>query len=544
MLTTTPFHAGERAAQQRMGVRDRIEAFARQVIRPYLPDQHREFYASLPFLVAAARDADGRPWATLLAGEPGFARSPDPARLEVTAVPPVGDALAGSLQPGADVGILGIEFATRRRNRVNGRISGRAGSALTVEVMQSFGNCPRHIAPRSWTKVSGDRIPVARRGTRLSAAQQQWVGGADTFFIASGHQGAGDAASNGMDASHRGGEPGFVEVRDARTLVFPDFAGNNHFNTIGNLLLDPRVGVLFVDFARGHLLQLSGRAQIDWRSPAVARTPGAQRLVTVRIEHVVELTDALPIVWSEDEAAPLPLVVVEKRTESEDVASFVLAARDSAPLPPFEPGQHLPIEVDVPGFGRARRTYSLSAAPGLATYRLTVKREPRGLVSNFLHDVVQPGTILRALRPAGGFRLKPGGRPVVLVSVGVGITPMTSMLCSLTADPREVWFVHGARDGAHHPLAAEVRDATIRNARVHSHVCYSRPRETDLQGRDYDQETRVDASTLAALLPTLDADFYLCGPPAFLADLQAGLTARGVPESRLNQESFSGAVMG
>ncbi len=139
---SSPFHAGEQQVQERLGVRDEIEPWARKVVRGHLPDEHRRFYARLPFVVAAARDGRGRPWATLLVGEPGFVRSPDPRTLAIEARPAAGDALEGAFASGVDVGFLGICLATRRRNRVNGRVSAAGAEGFEVAVDQTFGNCP------------------------------------------------------------------------------------------------------------------------------------------------------------------------------------------------------------------------------------------------------------------------------------------------------------------------------------------------------------------------------------------------------------------
>ncbi|MCG8590527.1 MAG: pyridoxamine 5'-phosphate oxidase family protein, partial [Proteobacteria bacterium] len=263
----SPFHPGERQVQARLGVRD-IEDWARKVVRPYLPEQHRAFHTALPFLVAAARDARGRPWVTLLTGPDGFVTSPDPRTLMIGAQPVLGDALEGSLGAGADVGILGIEPATRRRNRVNGRVAGNAAGAIVFAVGQSFGNCPQHITERSWHLAQAAPLADARHGNRLRKSARRQIEEADTFFIATGHRARGEHESFGMDVSHRGGPRGFVEIEDDATLLVPDYAGNNHFNTLGNLELDPRAGLLFVDFASGGVLQLSGRAEVVW-DPAV-----------------------------------------------------------------------------------------------------------------------------------------------------------------------------------------------------------------------------------------------------------------------------------
>ena len=543
MLSTSPFHAGEQVVQARLGVRDDIEPWARQVVRPYLPEEHRRFHTSLPFLVAAARDKKGRPWATLLTGPRGFVRSPDPHLLLIHARPVPGDALDKSFSDETSLGLLGIELETRRRNRVNGRVTSDDTDALRFEVDQSFGNCPQYIHPRSLERVTLPVTPIpARRSDRLTASTRHWIESADTFFIASGHQDDTNDPRHGMDASHRGGDPGFVRVESDIRLIFPDYAGNNHFNTIGNLVLDSRAGLTFVDFEGGGLLQLTGRAAIDWDSDAAARVfPGARRLVSFDVEEVVELESALPLRWSSSRDAVRTLRLIDKVRESEDVTSFVFEPRDGGALADFEAGQHLPIELEIPDREEpVRRTYSISSGPNATSYRISVKRETLGVALNYLHLHARVGDFVNAHVPAGEFTLAKSQRPVMLISAGIGSTPMVSMLGALSAGPDErcIWFVHGARDGDHHPLAEEVRLLIEQSPEGQAHVRYSAPRKDDRIGRDYHSRGRVDAELIATLLPALDAEFYICGPTSFMSEIQLGLVQRGVPVSRIHTETF------
>jgi len=536
----SPFHPGEQEVQKRLGVHD-IEDWARKVVRDYLPEEHRAFHTALPFLVVAARDAKGRPWATLLTGPEGFVASPDLRSLVIEAKPVRGDGLEKALVTGADIGILGIELSTRRRNRVNGCIVDNRSGAVIFGVEQAFGNCPQYIREREWRRVEDEPAGRPAKGTRLTPSQREWVASADTFFIASGYRTEGESATFGMDASHRGGDRGFVRVASEVRLEFPDYAGNNHFNTIGNLVLDPRAGFLFIDFETGSLLQLTGRTTIDWDSEAVAGIPSARRLVTFDIEEIVELPAAVALRWDADAESVRSLRLIEKIRESEDVTSFVFEARDSGPLPAFEAGQHLPIQLEMPGLEEpVRRTYSLSGAPGHDRYRISVKREPRGLASRHLHDHVEPGAILDTRRPAGDFMMSCNKCPVVLVSAGIGVTPMVSMLHALAEAGGEspIWFVHGVRDGRHHPLAREVRELAARRTGIRIHVAYSRPGTEDETGIDYDSKGRVDGALLASLVKDIDAHYYLCGPTGFMADLQTDLECRDIPAEHIHTESF------
>ncbi len=537
----SPFHAGEQTVQERLGVRD-IEDWARKVVRPFLPEQHREFHTSLSFLIAAALDRRGRPWATLLTGPDGFVTSPDPKSLVMDGVLLGGDPLDGALSPGSHLGLLGIDLATRRRNRVNGRIREFCDNVVVFDVDQSFGNCPQYIRERAWTRVTDAPAGTSEEFDRLTQEQCEWIGAADTFFIASGHTGEGESPTFGMDASHRGGEPGFVQIVNNRRIQFPDFAGNNHYNTLGNIILNPKVGFLFVDFPTGSLLQLTGRASIDWKSEAVARIPGARRIVTFDIEEIRERRHASPLRWEASAEFVRSLRLIEKIPESEEITSFVFEARDGAPLPIFEAGQYLPIELEVPNVeGPVGRTYSLSGPPSTDRYRISVKREAMGIASRHLHDSAEVGTIIDARHPAGEDLMLPCIQcPVVLISAGVGITPMVSLLHALVeeGDERPVWFLHGARDGARHVLSEETRELAARRKNVHLHFAYSRPTDGDELGRNYDSEGRINGQLVLDLVDVPDAHYLICGPTGFMAEIQGVLERHNVPLERIHTESF------
>jgi uncharacterized protein len=290
------FHRGEIAVQSRAGVRDMAERVGRGV-RDVIPPPARTFLLGLPFVVAASTDAAGDVWASLLSGEPGFARALDERRLEIGADPVAGDPLGRTLGAGAPLGILAIEPATRRRMRVNGSVETYAPGRIVLRAEEVFSNCPKYIQARDWER-RGVGTPVSASGDGLTAAQTRWIEGADTFFVAT------HAAEGGADASHRGGAPGFVRVEGARALVWPDYQGNMMFQTLGNLALNPKAGLLFVDFDRGATLQLTGEASVDWDPEAAAVFPGAERLVRFRVARVVETEGAVPLQWTFVEASP------------------------------------------------------------------------------------------------------------------------------------------------------------------------------------------------------------------------------------------------
>ena len=533
-----PFHEGELQAQARAGVGN-VAQWAGGFIRDYLPEQHRDFHTNLPFLVISGADAEGHTWITMVDGPDGFATSPDPRRLALDITPDTTDPLAQAFATGTDIGVLGIELATRRRNRFSGHIHA-AENGLEIDIRQTFGNCPQYIHERAWTRVAKSSTPIARRGTALTKAQIAQIGSADTMFIGSGHQGKADAASNGFDASHRGGAPGFVHVVDPSRLQIPDYAGNNFFNTIGNLLSNPRVGLLFVDFETGGLLHIAGRASIDW-APRNSHDPDAWRIINVEIDSVLERPAAVGLRWMKQDHLTRRLKIAKRIKESENITSFHLEPIDGRPLASFEAGQHLPVEVQIPGqIGTSKRSYSLSGAPDdRSQYRLSIKREEKGLVSSFFHDQVHEGSFINVQNPSGDFVVPCDTCPLVLVSAGVGLTPMVAALhANARQKNRDVWYVHGTRNSADHALAGEVEALVAGNDRLHKYIFFSRPLVTDELGRDYNVQGRVSVDDLLALGAGPDARYMLCGPAAFLASLRIGLEDAGISPDKIHFETF------
>jgi predicted pyridoxine 5'-phosphate oxidase superfamily flavin-nucleotide-binding protein len=285
---TGPFHAGERAAQAR--------AFPGAPgptgggIRAHLTPQHQALFAALPF-VGLAAVADGWPVATLVAGEPGFVRARDARTLEVWARLDRSDPAARALAPGAPVGLLGIELETRSRSRANGLVGEVGPAGFTVEVRQSFGNCPRYIHPRALV-TAAHTVGLAEPLRALDPEARALLARADTFFVASCAR-AGEPLG-GADLSHRGGPPGFVRV-DGDVLTVPDYPGNRYLDTLGNLVELPRAGLVVPDFASGDLLHLRGDVELVWEGPDVARHPGAERLWRLRVREGVRRRGAFPL---------------------------------------------------------------------------------------------------------------------------------------------------------------------------------------------------------------------------------------------------------
>ena len=306
-MPISPFHDGELALQRSAGSLARLAEVGPRFIRDHMPEQHREFFVQLPFLVAGGLDAHGQPWASVLAGPSGFAHSPDPWQLVVQARPWPGDPLAPALQVGAPLALLGIQPHTRRRNRLNGHVTHSDEAGFVLRVDQSFGNCPKYIQAREPEFAPASARPGAiRRHDALDAAALRMVRSADTFFIATAHPMAGrsDGPAFGVDVAHRGGKPGFVRADGRLQLTVPDFAGNLYFNTLGNVALNPRCGLLFIDFERGDLLYLAARGEIVADGPEVEAFQGAQRLLRLQVDATLQVAAALPLRWSAPEPSP------------------------------------------------------------------------------------------------------------------------------------------------------------------------------------------------------------------------------------------------
>lgn len=236
-----------------------------------------------------------------------------------------------------------------------------------------------------------------------------------------------------------------------------------------------------------------------------------------------------------------PLRVAQLDREAENVVSLSLEPTDGTPLPAALPGQFLVLRLrPTPNGPMLLRNYSMSGVPGARTYRVSVKRETNGVVSSYLHDHVHASDILDVSAPRGGFTLGPDDAPVVLLSAGIGATPVLAMLHALSsgASRRSVWWIYGARNRAEHPFARESGELVQTLANSRSHIVYSKPDPEDKPGVDYDSVGHVDARLLDRIGVTRDADFYLCGPPSFLKQLTQGLKTWGADATRIHSEVF------
>ncbi len=283
------YHPGELEVQKRAGVRAAAEENGDSIL-DFIPPRARDFLERRPFALLGTVDRENRVWASVVTGNPGFISVAQPRLLRIGALPPAGDPLRNNLKERAHAAVLAIDLMSPRRVRLNG-FGVIDDGAIFVWAQQVYGNCRRYIQERV---VTGVREPASgpadvAHAAELSEHQRDLIAGADTFFIASDHPGS------GADVSHKGGAPGFVQVIDSRHLSYPDYNGNSMFNTLGNLSVNPRAGLLFIDFDRGATVQLTGQASVDWSPERARGVAGAERMVDFQIEEIIGNEAGFPL---------------------------------------------------------------------------------------------------------------------------------------------------------------------------------------------------------------------------------------------------------
>ena len=562
------WHPGELELQRRIRAVEKMADIGERVVRDYMPDQHREFLKQLPFIVVGSIDDDGNPWAGMRTGKPGFIRSPDSRRLQIDGTAMGEDPMEVGLRNNAALGLLGIELHTRRRNRMNGVVHRREDDRLEISVDQSFGNCPQYIQLRRLSHAIALPGPVETMPA-LDGDARAFIEAADTFFVASY---ADRPNGRQVDVSHRGGRKGFVAIDTDGILTIPDFAGNHFFATLGNILLNGRAGLMFVDFDDGTLLQMTGRAKVLPIDTQDETFDGAERFWRFWPERIVRRRRAMPLrfafeewsphllstgTWQSDavgrrDATPdaywQPMRVTRVVDESATIRSLYLSSPGDGSLIRPKAGQHLPICIPIDdGEPPLMRTYTLSSGPTSDEYRISVKRD--GCVSSKLHELT-PGEIVEVKPPAGQFVIDATApRFAVLLAGGIGITPLLAMLHYIvdegqrTGRTRPTWLLQTARSQAERAFDAELADLAGRaDGAVRLIRALSEPAGA-VKGRDYDVAGRVNSSLLKRLVPLDDSDVYLCGPAAFMQSLYDSLCDLGVTDDRIHAEAFGPATI-
>ncbi len=358
-------------------------------------------------------------------------------------------------------------------------------------------------------------------------------------------------------------------------MTIPDYLGNFHFNTLGNFLLNPKAGLLFIDFENGHILTLTGTVEILWDSPDTNYFEGAERLWQFRIDHGHWIKNVLPLRWKLGEYSSNSALTgtwveaeqlksaEEKRNqwrsydvvnvveESSIIKSFHLKPH-SGIQPSFKAGQFLTMKANVDGQDLIR-TYTVSSAPADENYRISVKREssdeetiPDGLFSNFIHNNISVGDVIEAKAPSGTFTYDASiERPAVLISAGVGITPMVSMARHTliegvrTRFVRPLTLISAARNNDQRAFFDEINELSNKSdGYVRSFWVLSQIEKQMTPGKDYHHKGRISKELLQAILPVDDYDFYLCGPQRFMQSIYSLLRTLGISDARIYSEAF------
>lgn len=285
-------HAGEQAVQQRVG--EGGPGHGSPMFGPRISPGYAEFIAGQRLVVLGAPDAEDLVWATILSGDAGFAKPVDERTIRFRGLPPDGDPLSSAFDAPRPCGVLVVDPLRARRVRANGRAR-RDGTDLVLRTEQVLRNCAKYIQKR---EPVADAEPVRARatsGSALTEGQREWIAGADTFFVASHSPG------HGADASHRGGNAGFVTVSGSGRLSWPDYVGNSFYMTLGNFMLNPTCGLLFLDWRRGRTLHLAGESHVEWHNRPQS---GVQRTVHFDVRRVVQIDNATVLRWRFVEHSP------------------------------------------------------------------------------------------------------------------------------------------------------------------------------------------------------------------------------------------------
>lgn len=545
MAVSTPYHEGELAVQHRLDETEMARINSGAIDETILASALR-FIEQQPMVVIGSVDAQGHVWASTLFGNPGFFRALDNKTLELDVSQlrcADDDPLWSNLVENPNVGLLVIELASRRRIRINGRARRVSGERILIEVERAYPNCPKYIQRRDWKTLQVDEQHAATAsayGEKLNETQIALIENADTLFVASAHP------DHGVDASHRGGHPGFAHIINSQQLRVPDFAGNSMFNTLGNIVCNPFAGLIFIDFERGRLLQLTGKAKILWDvDDPQKETGGTERYWQFDITCWQESTLPYRLAWEFLDESPhipelqrysnfsdmLSLQVERIQQETDRVKSFRLRAVDGQELPQFLPGAHLRVKVKLPDGSDAKRHYSLLDNPDdQSSYEIGVLEEPKGRGGSlYLCEQIREGDLLEIQIPKNTFPMAKRANHSILIAGSIGITPILSMLRSLSSTKQSFEIHYSARERA--GLAFRDRVEQLAGYRAQFYTS-SGPKSQ-----------RLDLEKLLAK-PEAGVHVYVCGPGGMINAVREIASARGWTLSQIHFESFGAQPLG
>jgi ferredoxin-NADP reductase/predicted pyridoxine 5'-phosphate oxidase superfamily flavin-nucleotide-binding protein len=549
------YHDGELRVQRLARASDEAR-ISGQMINKAIPSEAIEFIMQQTLLVIGSIDPCGQVWASVIFGQAGFLQVESDQQLQIDVSQTLqcnDDPLWNNLRQNPGVGLLIIELDSRRRLRINGRARKLSATRYAIDVASVYPNCPKYIQRRQSRKLSNATLEKAQQryatpstsashGNVLSTAQQLMITSADTFFVASAHP------EQGVDASHRGGQPGFVQLLNERELRIPDFPGNHMFNTLGNFDSYPHAGLVFINFKHRRLLQLIGQPKILWDlDEPHDNTGGTCRFWQFTVSSWREHTQAFDLDWVflgysphipeqrehdlyepvlDSSAEPgLTLRVEHINRENEHIKSFSLTAVDGELLPEYQPGAHLQMTIKLPDGSRLRRHYSLlSNAADRSHYEIAVQLQPRGRGgSRYLHERIVEGDVLESRAPVNNFPMAGNARHSILIAGGIGITPILSMLH---------WLDSNALSYELH-YSASSNTTPAFNSRI---KCMAGDR-VKFYNSQVSQKQRMDLQHML-LDPKPGTHVYVCGPQRLINSVRETATAAGWPAHRIHFESF------
>lgn len=540
MTINRPYHEGELTVQEHAGATGAAKMSA-GILGDRIPGGAMAFVSQQTMAVLGSIDGYGNVWASLLFGNAGFLRAEDPHTVHLqrhTCHGAAGDPLWENLDSDPRLGMLLIELVTRRRLRINGSVRRSGRGDYFIEVQRAYANCPKYIQRRRMElpdATNAGPLPSYREGGQLNLAQQAWIGNTDTLFVASAHP------EQGVDASHRGGQPGFVKVLSPHRLRIPDFSGNNMFNTLGNFICYPHAGLVFIDFGRGRILQLSGHPILLWDEPdMLGETGGTERYWEFEVKawresgltvhprwHFIDYSPFNPIPGKstgETGVQPLRLRVDRVWVETGRVKGFQFSAADGEELPAFEAGAHLPVRIRDRSGDLVERQYSLLSDPADRTrYRIAVLAEAHGRGGSlYMHEAVRAGDTLQAMPPRNGFPLEIDAGHSILIAGGIGITPLLSMLHTLRATGKSFDLHYSARRLSDLAFREEIE--RLAGDRAHFYASQETGQRLDLQ--------RILS------VPVPDTHIYVCGPRTMIGAVRDLAQASGWTAEQIHFESF------
>lgn len=540
MKEQSPFHPGELAVQALANEADVAQRNG-TVVSNHIIKGALLFIAQQSMTVVSSTDESNQIWTSVLFGEPGFINAQDDQHILLDRhkiIQQSHDPLWSNIEHNTQVGLVIIELSTRRRLRVNGNIKRLTDGQYEITVAQAYPNCPKYIQrrqPNIPKSVLSYIAPKPNFGAELTLKQQELIAHSDSFFVGSG------VANHHNDASYRGGDPGFVTIVNNQQLLIPDYKGNSMFNTLGNFESNPHAGLVFIDFEQNQLLQLTGTAKVLWdQIDENNATGGTQRYWHFNVTAWQETELPPTLNWTFFEYSPhnpkplvteeLFLVISDIVQKSANIKLFKLMAKDGGILPAFEPGSHLPIEVELSANNTERRHYSIvSSSHDNRFYEIAVQQEKLGGGgSNYMHEKLRIGQIVKADFPVNEFSLSSAGKHHILIAGGIGITPILSMLRELTENNESFELHYSVKTDDDLAFKEEIIELSGNNA--HFYV-------TKRHSAQETSPTRINLNSLLAE-SRKSSHVYMCGPVRMITAVKDTAYENNWQVSHIHYESF------